>query len=196
MDNKAIQEQRMKSYFIEAAKKILRGEGFKSISVRNIANEAGYSYATLYNYFKDLREVLYFCVLDFLEECRTFTVSQNRSKMNADEHLRSVTKAYCNFFVQYPSFFELIFTERIYEITSQDKIALANEKLYDDLFSPAWAKFEKSGLDKESVNAKKLLHKHVIHSILMFYLLRRIPKTYQEFIKEMDASMDALLAKQ
>ena len=32
-----IQEQRMRDYFIQATKEILRGEGLKSLSVRNIA---------------------------------------------------------------------------------------------------------------------------------------------------------------
>ena len=53
MEKKEIQEQRMRGYFIQATKEIIKGEGIKSVSVRNIADRAGYSYATLYNYFKD-----------------------------------------------------------------------------------------------------------------------------------------------
>ena len=41
MQKKEIQEQRIKGYFIEAAKEMLKGEGLKSISVRNIAERAG-----------------------------------------------------------------------------------------------------------------------------------------------------------
>jgi AcrR family transcriptional regulator len=69
MKNKEIQEQRMRGYFIQATKNILKGEGLKSISVRNIADQAGYSYATLYNYFKDVNELIFLCVNDFQEEC-------------------------------------------------------------------------------------------------------------------------------
>ena len=65
MKNKIIQEQRIKGYVIQAAKEILKGEGLKSISVRNIADQAGYSYATLYNYFKDinLEETFYEAII-------------------------------------------------------------------------------------------------------------------------------------
>ena len=49
MKNKEIQEKRMRDYFIQATREILKGEGIESISVRNIADRAGYSYATLYN---------------------------------------------------------------------------------------------------------------------------------------------------
>ncbi len=35
--NKQIQEERIKGYFIEATKKILKGEGLRSVNVRNIS---------------------------------------------------------------------------------------------------------------------------------------------------------------
>ncbi|MBN2263533.1 MAG: TetR/AcrR family transcriptional regulator, partial [Prolixibacteraceae bacterium] len=65
MKNKQIQEERMKGYFVQAAKDILKSEGIKAISVRNIADRAGYSYTTLYNYFKDVNDLVFECVNDF-----------------------------------------------------------------------------------------------------------------------------------
>ena len=64
MDKKIIQEERMKGYFIQATKEILKGEGLRAASVRNIADQAGYSYATLYNYFKDIKELIFVCIKD------------------------------------------------------------------------------------------------------------------------------------
>ena len=54
MENKEIQEERVRSYFVQAANEILRGEGITNLSVRNVSEKAGYSYATLYNYFKNI----------------------------------------------------------------------------------------------------------------------------------------------
>ncbi len=65
MKNKEVQELRMKNYFIQATKEILKGEGLQAVSVRNVADKAGYSYATLYNYFKDITELIFVCVNDF-----------------------------------------------------------------------------------------------------------------------------------
>ena len=50
-----IQEERIRKYFIDAAKELIRGEGLSVVTARNVAERAGYSYATLYNYFKDIR---------------------------------------------------------------------------------------------------------------------------------------------
>ena len=56
MRNRQIQEERIKTYFLDSAKNLLRAEGLKGVSVRNVAYRAGYSYATLYNYFKDIEK--------------------------------------------------------------------------------------------------------------------------------------------
>ena len=105
MKNKEIQEERIKGYFIEAAKEMLKGEGLKSISVRNIADRAGYSYTTLYNYFKDLNELIFLCVKDFQNECAQSISDEVRNKPQGFEKIKAITKAYINYFVQYPGIF-------------------------------------------------------------------------------------------
>ncbi|MBD3831407.1 MAG: TetR family transcriptional regulator, partial [Arcobacter sp.] len=46
MAEKDLKRERMENYFKEAAKKIITEKGYHEISARNIAKEAGYSYAT------------------------------------------------------------------------------------------------------------------------------------------------------
>ncbi len=78
MERKQIQEQRIKNYFIQATKDLLKGEGLRTVSVRNIADRAGYSYATLYNYFKDVKDLVFECVKDFQEECEEIDNHRNK----------------------------------------------------------------------------------------------------------------------
>src|SRR5258708_6770927 len=47
MKNKEVQGQRMRGYFLAATKELLKAEGLKSVSVRSIADKAGYSSATV-----------------------------------------------------------------------------------------------------------------------------------------------------
>ncbi len=58
MENKEIQELRVKGYFVQAAMELSKGEGLKSSSVRNFEERAGYSHASLYNYFKDIKDLI------------------------------------------------------------------------------------------------------------------------------------------
>lgn len=81
MRNRQIQEERIKTYFLDAAKNLLRAEGLKGVSVRNVAYRAGYSYATLYNYFKDINDLLFRCVEDFCQEVGDFVAARTERRL-------------------------------------------------------------------------------------------------------------------
>ena len=113
MTNKEIKEKRTRGYFITATKEILKGEGSKALSVRNIADRAGYSYATLYNYFKDQTELVSLSLLEFKDECRE-SVNRNIRKSNPGKsEIRSIIKGYVQYFVQYPGVFDLFYLEKL-----------------------------------------------------------------------------------
>ena len=57
-EKKQIQKARIIHYFIEAAVKIIDEEGIEGVSIRKVADIAGYNSATLYNYFDDLPHLL------------------------------------------------------------------------------------------------------------------------------------------
>ncbi len=111
MVKNTVQEERMKNYFIQATKEILRGEGLKVVSVRNIAERAGYSYATLYNYFSDVNELIFECINDFQEECREFINERKKNSEKGIDKIKDTVIAYANFFVQHPGIFELFYLE-------------------------------------------------------------------------------------
>ena len=54
LDNKELQRKRMITYFVEATCKIIDTDGVEAVTVRKVANLAGYNSATLYNYFDNL----------------------------------------------------------------------------------------------------------------------------------------------
>ena len=113
MGNKEIQEQRMKGYFIQATKNILKGEGLKALSVRKIAEQAGYSFATMYNYFRDVNELVFLCASDFQEECREFVDEKTQKIPGGKEKIKAMTMAYIDYFVEYPGIFDLFYLERV-----------------------------------------------------------------------------------
>lgn len=113
MRNRQIQEERIKTYFLDSAKNLLRAEGLKGVSVRNVAYRAGYSYATLYNYFKDINDLLFRCVEDFCREVAEFVAARTEGVAPGREGLRRTARAYVEYFVEYPGVFELFFLERL-----------------------------------------------------------------------------------
>ncbi|NCD10629.1 MAG: TetR/AcrR family transcriptional regulator, partial [Negativicutes bacterium] len=119
MTKNEIQEQRMRGYFIDATRTILKGEGLRAVSVRNVAEIAGYSYATLYNYFRDVKDLVFECVCDFQNECTRFVEEKVGEEAPGLRRIRAITIAYMKYFVEYPGIFELFFIEKPSEIANK-----------------------------------------------------------------------------
>lgn len=67
-NNKEKQRKRMLAYFIEATSKIIESDGIENVTIRKVADLAGYNSATLYNYFEDLDHLIFFASMKYLEE--------------------------------------------------------------------------------------------------------------------------------
>lgn len=194
MDKKEIQEQRMRSYFIEAAKEIIRGEGFKAISVRNIAERAGYSYTTLYNYFKDIKDLIFVCVKDFQDECSQFISDQIKKELNGVDAIKSKSIAFSDYFIQYPGIFELFYVEKIPDLSSQQATTKLIYSFLDRICEEDWNYcIEQQQLTKEKAENIKVQLQFFITGLLLFYLNRRQPADYKELITLRDKQITNLL---
>lgn len=111
MDKKELQKQRMMKYFIDAAKTLMKQEDIKDLSVRKIADLAGYSYATLYNYFRDLEHLLWHVIVDILDELaeKLQMVVQSEEHTGMDK-IKESGKIYIHYFLENPNAFRLVFT--------------------------------------------------------------------------------------
>ena len=67
-DKKFIQKKRIIKYFIDAVKQIQEEDGLQSVTIRKVADIAGYNSATLYNYFENLDHLLLFASMDYFQE--------------------------------------------------------------------------------------------------------------------------------
>jgi len=63
LSNKAIQKQRMWQYFINATSEIIDEKGIENVTIREIADKAGYNSATIYNYFQEVSHLVFFAAL-------------------------------------------------------------------------------------------------------------------------------------
>ncbi len=174
-----IQQQRMKDYFKEAAKEILRGEGLKVASARNIAERAGYSYATLYNYFDDLPSLIFECVTDFQAEIDELTAARIAGESGGAEKLKAGITAWVNYFVQYPGIFELFFLERIGAVGNRKDIA---DTIYNSIVpscNPGLALLEQEGAISASERGSILDSlRFQLTGLMLYYSNRKNPEDY------------------
>jgi AcrR family transcriptional regulator len=194
MKNKEIQEKRMKNYFIQATKEILKGEGLQSISVRNVADRAGYSYATLYNYFKDLNDLVFLCVSDFQEECHRFVKEQIKNKPKGIEKLKGSVLAYINYFLEYPGIFELFFLAKPSGTGINHSSLNVISNSLDQICEEDWNYCASHKIIlPENVEMLKSQLRFSVIGMLLLYMNRRAPESYTEFIQQTKKVIDNIL---
>lgn len=194
MKNKELQEQRMKGYFIEATRDILKSEGLKSVNVRNIASKAGYSYATLYNYFKDANDLVFVCVEGFLKECREFVEAKAKKKPSGIERLRASILAYIGYFVEYPGVFDLFFLERIGDLGHKQATLDIINTSFDKICEKEWNYVLSHGLFKaEKIEKLKAQLRFSVTGMLLLYLNRYTPQSYTKFVQLINEQLDFIL---
>jgi len=193
MTKNEIQEQRMRGYFIDATRSILKSEGLKVVSARNVAEIAGYSYATLYNYFKDIKELIFECVLGFQDECTAFVDSQTAAMEPGIPKIRSIAISYMKYFVEYPGIFELFFIESPGDLGNKQPTVDHINTFLNRLCEKDWQYALSKGLISEAkVEQLKYQLKYVTTGMLMFYLHRREPVEYSDFIKRAEDQISAI----
>ena len=193
MERKQIQEQRMRGYFIQATKELLKGEGLHVVNVRSVAERAGYSYATLYNYFKDLNELIFECVKDFQKECEEDVASVTEKLPNGKKRLARALQAYAMFFVQYPGIFDLFFLEKMKGRDMNDMAALI-WSFPDRLCEADWTYCRKAHRWNDETLARKQNEvRYFITGLLLFYMNRRNPAEFNDFRTTLTREIDEIL---
>lgn len=173
MDKKEIQRQRMMAYFIDAAKEIIKKEGVKGLSVRKVGDKAGYSYATIYNYFSDLSTLLTYCVFDFLEDCYKYLISFKDDTADCREQITKYVLAYFKYFTENPDIFQLIFVEDLGK-PPEELVKKHPRPSVSVLLRETIAECAKEGyISEEEVDMLGELIASSVHGKLLFFLKRR-----------------------
>lgn len=107
--NKSIQKKRMMSYFIEAANEIIENEGLEGLTIRKVADKAGYNSATLYNYFENLKHLVFFSSIRHLSDyAKDLPEYLKKAKNPIDSCLR-VWECFSRHSYTNPQVYQLIF---------------------------------------------------------------------------------------
>ena len=196
MVQNAIQEKRMKEYFIEATKEILRGEGLRAVSVRNIAEKAGYSYATLYNYFSDIKELIFECVRDFSSDCEEFIQKKTKNTPQGVERIKEISKAYSQYFIQYPGIFELFFIEKTSDIAGKQPTLTLINSFFAKQCEADLDYAVRSGQVNAEVSEQMIeTLSNATIGILLNYVFRRQPSNYKAYTKSLKNQIDFILER-
>ncbi|EFY08939.1 transcriptional regulator, TetR family [Erysipelothrix rhusiopathiae ATCC 19414] len=119
MSHKKIKKQRTMLYFMQAAKEIVNTEGMQAITIRKVADIAGYNSATLYNYFENLDQLIAFAMIhtitDYLSDLETII----NLDLNALDKYLLMWRCYSDWSFKDPEIYTYVFdSEKSDEILS------------------------------------------------------------------------------
>lgn len=109
MDKKLVKKRRMMGYFIEATNKIIEEEGVESVTIRRVADMAGYNSATLYNYFENLNHLIFYASMKYLKDYAINLYDYTKDSKNSLENYINVWKCFSYFCYKRPEIHHLIF---------------------------------------------------------------------------------------
>lgn len=113
MDKKEIQRKRMMSYFIDAADRIIKEEGISGITIRKVADYAGYNSATLYNYFENLDHLIFFAAMRYIKDYALALPNYVRNAKNGLEKFLLIWECFCHYSFKNPEVYYSIFFAKL-----------------------------------------------------------------------------------
>lgn len=115
MTKKEIQRLRTMKYFIEAADNIIEEEGIEKVTIRKVADIAGYNSATIYNYFQNIEHLLFYCSMKYLKNYAVRLSKELVSDKGCIERFISTWSIFASESFKHPSiFYSLFFSEFSY----------------------------------------------------------------------------------
>lgn len=185
MEKKDLKEQRIKRYFIDSAKNMIRSEGVASVSVRSVADDAGYSASTLYTYFKEINELLMICLFEFIDEIKDYIIQNMNKELSGNDKIKDFYNLFTRYFIQYPSIFQLVYIEsNSFFRSNYGSEKNLGERLIDLIkteLSADWKMALTDKSDEELDNLQRNLYYSVLGQLLS-YINRNEPKDYKEYI--------------
>lgn len=154
MSNKKIQMSRMWKYFIDATVDIINEDGIDQVTIRKVADRAGYNSATIYNYFGEVSHLIFFASMKLLKEyTKEVTVIMEKGQTYLEKYMLA-WECFCRHSFQKPAIFHAVFImdlgdhpekmiERYYEIYPSELINIP-EELKPILFERSMTKRGKS----------------------------------------------------
>lgn len=110
-------------------------EGMQGITLRKVADGAGYNNATLYNYFEDLDHVVLYASLKYLSLYNEAVARQLSNCHNAKERFYTMWDTFCEISFAHPDAFHQIFFNK--HSVSLEKICEEYYQLFPEELPPA-----------------------------------------------------------
>lgn len=161
-----LKSQRVKAYFIQAAKEMVLAEGARNLSIRKVAERAGYAVTTLYQYFLGLDELLQETKRVMIGDILADMKGEKAELNSASADIRRFCRVYMAYFVERPNVYELLYAFRLGEDSMDGLAQLDYESLWREAYS-CLSQSEQNQPETTVTLAKAVIY--MVHGLLSLY---------------------------
>lgn len=192
-DKKDYKRQRIKGYFLEAAKEIIINEGVENVSVRKVADIAGYSYATIYNYFRDVNELLWEVKGVMINDLIEVIQKKMQKAVYDTAGIKSLFRAYTAYYFENPNVFKFFYLHSINRPNAgtDDGVAEAD---FGAMWTETFKGFVLDGkLQERDIEVVAKIFIYTMHGLLTLSFSNNGDLTEENVYKDLDKIVDYLL---
>lgn len=145
-------------YFIEAAYQLIEEEGLELLTIRKVADVAGYNSATLYNYFENLDSLVAYASLKHLKAYSADLPKYTNDAQNSLDRYFKIWECFCHHSFSNPKQYHKIFFEKF-------------SNSFEESVREYYSIFPKELTTKEKKDLNPMLLKHNINDRNIITLL-------------------------
>jgi len=104
-----MKSERVRRIFAETAREMIMTEGIESVSVRKIAEKAGYTQGTVYNHFASMDEILWYARSLMIEDLGAWMMQNTPFPVSDAAGLKGVFLSYLDYFIDRPRVYRFFY---------------------------------------------------------------------------------------
>lgn len=109
MSNRKLKRKRIMRYFIDATNVIIEEEGLECVTIRKVADAAGYNSATLYNYFNNIDHLIFYASIKYLSDYAQALPKYTKDAADSYELYLRIWQCFCDYSFRNPKIYYLVF---------------------------------------------------------------------------------------
>lgn len=191
-EKKQLKSDRVRKVFAETAREMIHEAGVESVSVRKVADRAGYSLGTVYNHFKNQDELLWetreLMILDVAKNM----IPKNDAPIDSIEDIKRVFHMFVDYFVEYPNVYRFFY---YHTLNKEDR---PSTNVMDDpeiraQFGKTFDYLIKSGrFDFEEIALRSRLVVYAMFGMLTLYITNNDDLPLEEVYQQLDATIERM----
>jgi AcrR family transcriptional regulator len=99
----------LKNKILNAAEELFAEAGYQNISMRKIANKIEYSLPTIYQFFENKADILFYILKENNGRLLDIFMEISKKEYNPIEKLKDMSRAYISFGIENPYYYELAY---------------------------------------------------------------------------------------